>query len=369
MTPLIPPRPGAHERTSGLPPWRIGWESRAVALILLVYSAVMVASMVRQSPTLDEGNHYGYGLMVSRMHTDLGPHDSKMPFSVVNTIPHYLSLGVARIPWVRQVAPCLDSLNAARFVTICFTVLMAWCVFRWSRALYGTRGAFLSLLLAVLDPNIMAHGSLVTTDLFVSLMVVVALHRYWVFLNVPSIRNALWSAATLGLAQLSKYTAVYLYPLFLVLLLLHSWRRRARWRRRSAGCLGPDLRRLAGFATLFLVVSLFVVNAGFLFNRPFVPLAHYDLRSDLFTTLQRTPGLNRIPVPLPAPYVEGLDRVRHNDTTGGKIPGIYLRGQLRQSGSEGFTGFKSYYLWCYLLKVPLAAQCFLVLALAPELLT
>jgi hypothetical protein len=39
-------------------------------------------------------------------------------------------------------------------------------VFYWSRALHGFLPAVFSLLLYALDPNIIAHSQLVTTDIY-----------------------------------------------------------------------------------------------------------------------------------------------------------------------------------------------------------
>ncbi|MBN1424742.1 glycosyltransferase family 39 protein [Candidatus Fermentibacteria bacterium] len=333
----------------------------AVALLLVVHFAACAWSIARQSLTYDESNHYAYGMKISRLDPDLGPHDSKMPFSVVNTIPYHLSVALGKLPILHGLASGLASFDAARVVTVCFSLLLGVGVFRWSRALYGVHGALLSLALVAFDPTILAHGSLVTTDLFASLMVLVALYRYWVFLREPTVPHAALSATTLGLAQLSKYTAVYLYPLFVLLFLGAAGTR--TWRDRGVGEPGRLLRRGAGFFALFVAASIVIINAGFLFHGTATPLRDYRLRSHLFLSLQRTPLLRSLPLPLPVPFVEGLDRVKHNETTGATFPGIYLRGEVRRSGEEGFRGFKTYFLWCWLLKVPLATQLLVSMAL------
>jgi hypothetical protein len=66
---------------------------------------------------------------------------------------------------------------------------------------------------------------------------------------------------------------------------------------------------------------------------------------------------NFIPIPLPYPYLEGLDLVRFRERTGFGYGRIYLLGQLSR---EGFVG---YYLIAFLFKVPLAVQLICLLAM------
>jgi hypothetical protein len=66
----------------------------------------------------------------------------------------------------------------------------------------------------------------------------------------------------------------------------------------------------------------------------------------------------RLPVPLPYPYLEGLDLVVNNERTGASYGNIYLLGQTRP-GNEGFTG---YFFVAALLKVPIATQLIYIAA-------
>jgi hypothetical protein len=157
----------------------------------------------------------------------------------------------------------------------------------------------------------------------------------------------------LGLALLSKYTAIVLFPLYAVIAAGYHW---------------PDLLasrsacapRFVRWAALFVLVALLVVNAGFLFNRTLTPLGGYSFRSELFTRLQQSSRvMAAVPIPVPYPYLEGLDWVMQRERTGEGYGPVYMAGQLRQG-----RAFNGYYFYATLFKVPLATQLLLLAAIA-----
>jgi hypothetical protein len=165
----------------------------------------------------------------------------------------------------------------------------------------------------------------------------------------------------LGLAQLAKYTAVFLYPLFVLIVLgccaRNLWR---LTRERRLEELGRRLLVFAKFALLFLLLSLVTINVGFLFNRSFMRLGDYRFKTNLFGSIQSSLGALRVPVPYP--YVEGLDWVVDRERTGGGYGNLYLLGQLRRG--EAFTG---YYFYACIYKLPIAIQILLVAAVVAYL--
>ena len=104
---------------------------------------------------------------------------------------------------------------------------------------------------------------------------------------------------------------------------------------------------------------ILIVNIGFLSTRTFTRFSDYRFQSDIFRSLQQVPVIGKLPVPLPYPYLEGLDMVIRNERTGASYGNIYLLGQIR-SGNKGFFG---YYFIASLLKVPIASQLIYFLAI------
>jgi hypothetical protein len=63
-------------------------------------------------------------------------------------------------------------------------------------------------------------------------------------------------------------------------------------------------------------------------------------------------------MPVPYPYLQGLDLIRYNEQSGSSYGNIYLLGHI--SAVKGFPG---YFIVASLLKVPIATQVILILAL------
>ncbi|MGB9776084.1 MAG: glycosyltransferase family 39 protein [Anaerolineae bacterium] len=117
---------------------------------------------------------------------------------------------------------------AARLPIIGMALLLGAVVCRWATDLWGPRGGLLALFLLALDPHIIAHGSLVTTDMAVTLWGTAALFLAARALRRPRRGYAVGAGIALGLALASKVSAISLIPPLLVLALLAPVRPRQR---------------------------------------------------------------------------------------------------------------------------------------------
>jgi len=326
----------------------------AAAGLLLVQLALLLLSSLDMSITYDEPGHLRYGRQL--LHGDAARFDdSKMPVSALNALPGRMA---AALPpgGLRDV---LRGLYAARVPTMLAGVALAWLVWRWSRRLWGGRGALLSLLLCAFDPNLLAHARLVTTDVWIALAFTAVLYLFWRFAEEPTAAHGVALAAALALAQVVKYSAVLLLPLLLLLTAVR-WgpEAAAAWRRGDRRAVGRRALLLAGGAALALLLTLEVVDLAFLGDRALTPFGDYHFRSSTLRQAQRRlPALAAMPVPVAYPYLEGLDWVHHRERTGEGYGRIYLRGKLREHG-----GFRGYYLWAWLYKVPLPTLALLLAA-------
>ena len=331
---------------------------RKVRLIVLLLIGILivldVTSMRHMTITYDEPAHYRYAQQMLAMDSTRFI-DSTMPLVALNALPAALG---ARLP-SGPLATTLGRIETGRYVTVLFSLLVALCVFAWTRRLYGSAGGLLALTLYTFDPNLLAHSQLITTDLYAIGSMTLALYCFWRFLREGGRRRACVSGLTLGLAVIAKYTSVALIPLFVVIALSFHARDLAREvRERRYQDLRQRLARSSRVALLFALLILLVVNAGFLFNRTFTPLAEYQFRSDLFRGVQSWAGaIGAIPLPLPYPYLDGLDWVLEHERTGEGYGNIYLLGEVRKG--QGFAG---YYLYASLYKVPIATQLILFAA-------
>lgn len=164
-------------------------------------------------------------------------------------------------------------LMAGRAMIVLFSAGTGLLVFCWTRRLFGVTGGFLALTFYCLDPNILAHAALATSDTTAVFFLLAASGAFWRHLREPDWRTGALSAAIFGLACVAKYSAVLLLPIMALLLV---WRisadpaaQRGRWLK-----LAPLTLAAHGITAGFIIWMFF----GFRYNgfAPGVPAAdHY----------------------------------------------------------------------------------------------
>lgn len=211
-------------------------------------------------------------------------------------------------------------LRLARAPMIGLAMTLALVAYVFAAKLFGYAAGLLSAALVTTDPNVLAHGRLVTTDVPVTLFLVATLY---LVLRVYR-EGARWqlvvpAGACLGLALATKYSALLLVPVVAVLLYGASLR--------SAHDAAPT-RRDALVATLSaLCVAMATVWGVYLaidpslsFARP--PASQPEAQRTLLQLL-----------PAPAPYRDGLGFALTADRQG--RPG-YLFGEAYIGGRPAF---------------------------------
>jgi len=328
-----------------------------IGLIVFLAAILVLDSLSARHDTLtyDEPTHFRYGSNI--LSGDASRFiDGTMPFSALNALPQRIASAFP--PGALRNA--LARVEIGRIVTILFSMLLAYYVFRWTKELYGPRSGLFSLLLYTVSPNIIAHARLITTDVYAAGMVTIATYYFWRFLSSGGWRLATLSAVFLGLSQLAKYSCIFLYPIFGVILTARYGADLARAAKmRAWEHLGRYLAKFLKLAVFFALVSLVVINAGFLFNKSLMPLGEYEFKSVAFKSMQaKMSALKGLPVPLPKPYLQGLDWGKNREETGRGFGSMYLLGHLRDIG-----GFKGYYSVAFLYKEPIATQLLILLAI------
>lgn len=109
----------------------------------------------------------------------------------------------------------------ARVPLILISLLLALFLFWWARSLAGPLAGLTALILFITDPNILAHNHLVTTDVGIAAFLVFSFYFFLRFLKFPSWKNTLLAGLFFALVQLVKFSAVLLFPLFLLTLVLY----------------------------------------------------------------------------------------------------------------------------------------------------
>ena len=101
-------------------------------------------------------------------------------------------------------------------------------IFMWARNIYGVSGGILALSFYVFDPSFIAHSGLVTTDVGVTLFFFGAICFLWRSTERLRWYDAGAAALCFGLALASKFSAVLLLPIFVLLLGIVGVRRRRK---------------------------------------------------------------------------------------------------------------------------------------------
>jgi hypothetical protein len=329
-----PSRPEAGSGPPGIDPW----EARAVPLALSLLAVLLLQGLVfigESSQTSDEAAHLaaGYSYLKTgdfRLNPEHPPLIKE--WAALPLMP--LDLAFPRGPlweqaeewnigrlFVHENRLSNDTLLLlGRLPILALSLLLGWFLFRWGRTLFGARAALVGLALYVLDPNVVAHSCLVTTDLGVTLFMFLAVHTLWAWSERPSPLRLALCGAMAGGAFASKFTSFWLAPilgaLLLGLLLLRSPVPPLPWKKRAGEARAQLSLRAAGLALAALCVAAIA-----------------------FVVLAASYGGTGLPE-----YVVGLVRgLKHS----GRGHLAYLNGEYSE------TGWWYYFLYAYLIKTPI----------------
>jgi 4-amino-4-deoxy-L-arabinose transferase-like glycosyltransferase len=247
-----------------------------VILLLLVLEGQLLYSVRRESLTWDEGDHIFAGYM-SLKHHDFGLNPEHPPLvKMVAALP--LQNMTLREPQLQnryfKTEAYLSGgdfifqndfetiIFRARMAASIFALMVALLAFLSAREMFGTGAGFLALLLIVFEPNLLAHGALVTTDTGAACGLLASIYAFYRYVKSPS-----WGrVAVLGLAAgiffITKHSAVLL-PAMLILLAITELLRRRQ--------VGDESRlrqalRLAGVLVITAVIAVGIMWTGYGFR-------------------------------------------------------------------------------------------------------
>ena len=238
-----------------------------VGIFLGCLALQVVFAMRTKSPTCDEFSHHvasGYSYLLTRdFRLDPGSPPLPRMLAALPLLAIQAKAPLNHSSWTKGDAPEFSRqffqvynhslglfIFLARIPTLLLSIFFGLSVFLISRKLLGDTAGLVSLALYCFCPDILAHSGLATADLAISFFFFLALYFYSNYLKEPGIKNLALTGFMAGLAFLSKYTAILIFPILLI----------------SAFVAGKGKLIRPARTMLFIGICFFTVWAGYLFE-------------------------------------------------------------------------------------------------------
>jgi hypothetical protein len=235
-------------RNNGQEHFRIRPEVLAATLLLL-FAILSVYSYTRTSATYDEPLHLAHGFnalgsgdfRLDPGHPPLARILAALPL-LAETVTGVDSATIDRanpVEWapVQQNSLAhrflyVDNdadrlLYRARFMSVLLGIVLGGLIFLWARECLGPAPALAAVAFFAIEPNLMAHFSLVTTDASLACFVFGAVYFLWRTCRSAGAGNIAGFVVFFVLAILTKFSALLLAPLVVFLLGYAVFRRRS----------------------------------------------------------------------------------------------------------------------------------------------
>ena len=246
------------------------------ALLLAIMAILLVTSVRQQSQTFDESTHLFAGFEYWK-HADFGRNPEHPPFVKLLASLPLLPMGLHEppaipIPFFKAQdfingTQLLYTANAdaillrARIMMALVSLTLGLLVFLASKEVFGTLASVFALFLFAFEPNLLANGALVTTDMGLALFLFASVYSFYRFCNQPSVARLALCAVATALGMVAKHSGVLIFPT-LVLLALADLLLPASGKIAAAYDRKRQLRRL-GLALLAIAVFSYVVLWAF----------------------------------------------------------------------------------------------------------
>ena len=365
------PRRTTTEPVSG-PPDRA--RPRIIGLVLgafaVAFTLLTVTSGIQRSATVDEPMHLvaGYAALTAGdfrldpSHPPLVRMWAALPllaFDRSTTASEAIDRGAPRT-WLSSSGPSDAArrflysrpdadrwVNTSRFMIVLLGLALGALVFSWAYEWLGFRVATLALTCFLLSPQILAHATLVTTDLGATLFIFAAAYLLWRVCRRPTWGNAAGLSAAVAAAVLTKFSGIVLGPIVIGMLGLAAWRRAEM-----------SVARAAEIAALVALVTVAAIWAayGFRYAPSASPAWVFDVSSDAASHAS-------LPLAWLAGWIDAHHLLPNAFTQGllscaiGSVQRAYLFGQVSDHG------WWYYFPIAFLVKTPLPLIALLLVGL------
>lgn len=343
----------------------------APLFILLIFALICFFSQASESVTVDEFVHLPSGIYILktldwRMDNAAPPLIKCFPaLSSIFTDPKINTKLFQKSPDLYGLGYSFMYLNKDRYKSIfsygrCMIIFLGFLlgilIYCWGTEIYGYKGALFALLLYIFNPNILAHSSLITMDIGVSLTIFFSVFCLWKYLKKQNTFSTIMAGIALGVAQISKFTALLLYPVYFLILMSLCIIVVYKCKERRLEVLKTTFIKYSKDFFIIILISIFVINLGYLFSNSFIPLSEYNFSSrplnNFFSVIWAG-----FPVPLPYSYLTGFDSQLAQSAGGNTFYAGYLMGE------HSLSGWWYYYIIAFLVKNPVSLLIILCLVI------
>jgi hypothetical protein len=212
------------------PQLKTGAALSAGAILLLLFFVQGVFFIGANSPTYDEAMHLaaGYSYLATGDFR-LEPQNPPL-IKLFLALPLFLRYELPFNPdpqlWregaeffvgqdflYRSRLPADQMLTVSRLPNLLLGGLLVALTGWWAYRLWGGLAALLATALACLEPNLVAHSSLVTTDVGAALFIFLSVYLLWEYVNFPRWWLLAATGVSVGIALVAKFSAVLLIPM------------------------------------------------------------------------------------------------------------------------------------------------------------
>jgi hypothetical protein len=267
---------------------RLTWPVVATVVALLVFYVVMALSAsLQKGQSYDEGEEIAIGYNIWRhrdfrmeaANGDLVKRWATLPLLITkpaapgSTNPYWRAGGAYEVAYIFFFESGNDPralLRQCRTMMAVLGVATGLLVFFCSRELFGNLGGLISLTLFVSSPSMLAFGGMVSTEMAVCFTMLGSVWSVWRLLHRVTWGRLLGSLVFLGLLLLSKPSAVVIFPVTAIMIVVKLWRGLP-----LAWCLGAQRSVRSRFSQVRIFGGLFVLHGLFGWTTIW---AHYDFR-------------------------------------------------------------------------------------------
>jgi 4-amino-4-deoxy-L-arabinose transferase-like glycosyltransferase len=210
----------------------------AIFVLLLILGGELALSARQQSQTSDEACHIFAGYRYWK-YLDFGFNSEHPPLvkllaalpllRFAKQIPEVPDGDLHLVEFVsgRQFVYSNDAdqiLFRSRMAVSLITLGLGLLISIVGNRMFGTGSALLALTLFVFEPNVLANGALVTTDMGVTCFLFLAVYLFYLYVCQPSAPRLIGVGIAAGLTLAAKHSGILVFPILAILAFTEIWR-------------------------------------------------------------------------------------------------------------------------------------------------